>query len=131
MATETDTKTKTTARARTRPAATAKARPAAGPRPSASRQSTSRGQRENVDRAVSVADQVLEQLETGGQNAIGAVRRFVTSVDDSLPGSDDGPTRGHDVVDAALEMSDRMVELGSDAIRGIVQSAGRNFGTSK
>lgn len=69
------------------------------------------------------ADRVLEQLQTGGQNAIGAVRRFIDSTDESLRGGAKEPTFIHDIVDSALEMSDRMVEHGGDALRGIVRSA--------
>lgn len=67
-------------------------------------------------------DDVLAQVVRGGQGAIGATRRFVDQLDESLPGTGDGPSRGHDVIDAALEMSDRMVESGGDAVRGIVRS---------
>jgi hypothetical protein len=113
-ATEAKTKTKTEKTGSARAARTHAARP----------------DRESVDRGTELADQVLEQLKNGGQNVIGAVRRFVGSVDDALPGSEDGRSRGHDIVDSALEMSDRIVESGSEAIRGIVKSAGRNFGTA-
>lgn len=75
-------------------------------------------------------DQVLEQLENGGQQAISAVREFVTSVDKALPNGSEGPTRAHSIIDSALDMSDRMVVIGSDAIRGIVRSAGRSYGST-
>lgn len=80
--------------------------------------------------SVEATDQVLEQLETGGQQAISAVREFVSSVDSALPGSGDGPTRAHSIIDSALSMSDRMVVIGSDAIRGIVRSTGRSYGST-
>jgi hypothetical protein len=117
----------TTSKSKTRPVAAAKARPVQTDRPV--RQATRRDNRETIDRGVEATDQVLDQVETGGRNAIGAVRRFVDSVDSSLAGEDEGPTRAHDVVDAALVMSDRMVELGGDAIRSIVRSVGSNVGT--
>ncbi|MBJ7458132.1 MAG: hypothetical protein JHD02_02985 [Thermoleophilaceae bacterium] len=69
-----------------------------------------------------IADDVLAQVVTGGQSAIGATRRFVKSVDEALVGSEDEPTRVHEIVDSALEMSDRLVESGGDAIRGIIRS---------
>ena len=78
---------------------------------------------------IDAAEQVIDQLRSGGQNAIGAVRRFIDSIDESLSGPDDGPSRIHDIVDSALVMSDRLVESGSEAVRGIVRSAGRGFGS--
>lgn len=68
-----------------------------------------------------VIDDVLDQVVRGGQGAIGATRRFFDQIDESLLGSSESPSRGHDVIDAALEMSDRMVESGGDAVRGIVR----------
>lgn len=86
--------------------------------------------RRDLDISFEATDQVLEQLENGGQQAIGAVREFVASVDRALPNGSEGPTRAHSIIDSALDMSDRMVTIGSDAIRGIVRSAGRNYGSS-
>lgn len=133
MATATEATAKPKTARRTRPQAAPRAAATAEARPTPPRRETSDSSdyRAQIDRSVEVTDQVLEQLENGGQQVIGAVRRFVTSVDDALPGSDDGPTRAHDVIDSALEMSDRIVEVGGDAIRGIVQSAGRSLGTAK
>ena len=111
----------TTSKSKTRPVAAAKARPVQPNRPV--RQATHRDNRETIDRGVEATDQVLDQVETGGRNAIGAVRRFVDSVDSSLAGEDEGPTRAHDVVDAALVMSDRMVELGAAPTVGAVAAA--------
>lgn len=121
MATATAPKTKQTSQAKAKPAS--QSRPA-GAGKSAGRRPT----REQIDRGVETTDQVLEQLKTGGQSMIGAVRRFVDQVDEALPGSGEGPTRGRDIVDSALEMSDRMVESGAEAIRGIVKSAGGSIG---
>lgn len=120
MATATEPKTKQTPKAK--PAA--QSRPAGTAKPNASRRVT----REQVDRSVETTDQVLEQLKTGGQSMIGAVRRFIDQIDEALPGRAEGPSRGHDIIDSALEMSDRMVEGGADAIRGIVKSAGGSIG---
>jgi hypothetical protein len=68
------------------------------------------------------ADRVLEQVQTGGQSAIEAVRRFIDSADESLRGGKTDPTFVHDLVDSALEMSDRMVASGGDALRGVVRN---------
>ncbi len=65
---------------------------------------------------------LITQVQEGGQQAIGAVRRFLTKVDESVAGSN-SPTIAHDIADSALEMSDRMVESGSEALRGLVKSS--------
>lgn len=72
-----------------------------------------------------VAQDVIEQLQTGGQQAISAVRRFLDNVDESLAGSN-SPSFVHDIADSALEMSDKMVEYGGEALRGIAGSAKKN-----
>lgn len=65
---------------------------------------------------------LITQVQEGGQEAIGAVRRFLGKVDESLAGSN-SPTIAHDIADSALEMSDRMVESGSQALRGLVRNS--------
>ena len=112
MATASEAKTKPGARKRT----TAKAAPAAKPGPTPRREHS-----KPTEDYAGIADEVLAQVVTGGQSAIGATRRFVKSVDESLAGSEEEPTRVHEIVDGALEMSDRLVESGGDAIRGIVR----------
>lgn len=120
MATATESKTKQTT----------KAKPAAQSRATGTNKTASRRRvtREQIDRGVETTDSVLEQLKSGGQNVIGAVRKFVDQVDEALPGNGDQPTRGRDIVDSALEMSDRVVESGAETIRGIVKSAGGSIG---
>lgn len=120
MATATESKTKQTT----------KAKPAASARPASGNKTASRRRvsREQIDRSVETTDQVLEQLKSGGQSVISAVRKFVDQVDGALPGNADQPTRGRDIIDSALEMSDRVVESGAEAIRGIVKSAGGSIG---
>jgi len=68
------------------------------------------------------ADELITNLQEGGQQAIGAVRRFLGKLDESLAG-ENSPTVIHDIADSALEMSDRMVETGGDALRGVVPQA--------
>jgi hypothetical protein len=76
----------------------------------------------NTTQAVDTAEDVVSQLQNGGQSAIGAVRRFLDKVDENLAG-DRAPSVPHELADSALEMSDKMVEYGGDALRGIVRSA--------
>jgi hypothetical protein len=71
-----------------------------------------------------LSEQVLEQLQTGQRSAIAAVRRFMDSTDSALPSLGGGPSRPHEIVDSALEMSERLVEVQYDFLRGVVHSAG-------
>jgi hypothetical protein len=71
--------------------------------------------------AVDTADDIVTQLQNGGQSAIGAVRRFLDKIDEDLAG-DRAPSVPHELADSALEMSDKMVEYGGDALRGLVSS---------
>lgn len=71
--------------------------------------------------ASETAEDIVTQLQNGGQSAIGAVRNFIGKLDESLAGSS-SPSAVHDIVDSALEMSDRMVEHGGDALRGVTRS---------
>lgn len=118
MAAATESKKSTAAKAKPKP------RPARPVDPPPKAKFASAATPVSAEHYAKAVDDVLAQVVTGGQDAIGATRRFITSVDEALPGSDEGPTRAHDVVDAALEMSDRMVESGGEAIRGIVRSLG-------
>lgn len=83
-----------------------------------------RGSSASVASGVETADQVLGQLASGGQNVIGAVRKFVDQLDQTITGETAGYSKGHDVIDSALEMSDWIVGAGSDTIRGVVRTTG-------
>lgn len=75
-----------------------------------------------LDRTAKFSEQVLEQVETGQRSAIDAVRRFVGSVDKALPLAGDGSSKPHEVIDSALEMSDRLVQTQYAFLRGVVQA---------
>jgi hypothetical protein len=62
----------------------------------------------------------VENLTKGGQDAIGAVRSFLTSVDETLAG-DHSPTAVQKITDSALEMSDRMVAQGGEALANLTR----------
>ncbi|HYM46452.1 MAG TPA: hypothetical protein VES65_09905 [Solirubrobacteraceae bacterium] len=78
-----------------------------------------------VDRTTELSDEVLKSLESGQRAAIEAVRKFVDTVDEKLPALGERPSRRQEVVDAAMEMADRLVHTQYDFIRSVVQSAGR------
>ncbi len=78
-----------------------------------------------VDRTTELSDDVLKSLESGQRAAIEAVGQFVDTVDSKLPslGKQD-PSRRQELIDAALEMADRLVQTQYEFIRKVVDSAG-------
>lgn len=82
-----------------------------------------------VGRTTELSDEVLKSLESGQRAAIEAVRKFVDTVDEKLPAlGGERPTRRQEIVDAAMEMADRLVHTQYDFIRNVVQSAGKALG---
>jgi hypothetical protein len=78
-----------------------------------------------VERAAGLSDEVLKSVESGGRAAIGAVRKFVDTVDEALPAIGDRPTRRKTIVDAALDMADQLVTSHYNFLRSVVRSAHR------
>ena len=79
---------------------------------------------ELTERVAGLSDQVLKSVESGQRTAIDAVRKFVGAVDESLPAhSDDHPSRRNTIVDAALDMADKLVETQYEFIRSVVKSS--------
>lgn len=80
-----------------------------------------------VARTVDLSEDVLKSVETGQRAAIEAVRKFVETVDEALPAVGGRPSRRETVIDAALEMADRLVTTQYDFLRGVVREAGRSL----
>jgi hypothetical protein len=80
--------------------------------------------RSPIGRTTDLSEQVLEQLQEGQRGAIAAVRKFVGSADDAVPSLSDGPSRPQEVIDSALEMSERLVQVQYEFVRSVVKSAG-------
>lgn len=78
-----------------------------------------------ADRTAELSDEVLKSLESGQRAAIDAVRKFVDTVDEALPAIGGRPSRRQDIVDAAMEMADRLVHSQYDFLRNVVESAGK------
>ena len=100
----------------------------------ASEQRTTAGQTSRSDRTVDLVDrtadlseEVLKSVEAGQRAAIAAVRKFVDTVDESLPAGGDQPSRREAVIDAALDMADRLVTTQYDFLRSVVRSADRTL----
>ena len=81
---------------------------------------------EVVDRTSELSDDMLKSLESGSRAAIEAVRKFVDVVDEALPALPHGerPSRRREVVDAAMDMADRLVKTQYEFLRSVVHSAG-------
>jgi len=89
-------------------------------------ESKRREQASAVDRTTELSDDVLKSLESGQRAAIEAVGKFVDTVDKKLPSlGDEHPSRRQEIIDAALEMADRLVQTQYDFIRKVVDSAGK------
>lgn len=80
-----------------------------------------------VERAADLSDEVLKSVEAGQRAAIDAVRKFVDTVDEALPARDDHPSRRETVIDAALDMADRLVTTQYEFLRSVVRSADRTL----
>ena len=85
-------------------------------------------QRSAVDRTTELSDEVLQSVESGERAAIDAVRKFVDTVDEKLPSlGDEHPSTRQDIIDAALELADRLVHTQYDFLRNVVDSAGKSL----
>ncbi|HET8559354.1 MAG TPA: hypothetical protein VFL69_02440 [Marmoricola sp.] len=82
-----------------------------------------------VASAAELSEDVLKSVEKGQRAAIEAVRRFVDTVDEVLPAIGDRPSRRQTVIDAALDMADKLVTTQYDFLRNVVRDAGRSLNT--
>ncbi len=80
-----------------------------------------------IGRTTDLSDDVLHSVESGQRAAIEAVRKFVDTVDRALPPGGAEPSRRQDVVDAAMEMADKLVHTQYDFLRKVVHSAGQSL----
>ena len=83
-----------------------------------------------VDSTAELSDDVLAAVESGQRAAIDAVHRFLETVDEALPALGERPSRREKVVDAALEMADKLTTTKYEFLRTVVRSADRSLGTS-
>lgn len=102
--------------------------PAATAKPTKARDAAAEQTR--VERTAELSEQVLAQVKGSQKKAIEAVRKFMESVDEALPPHDENPSRRQEVIDSALEMSERLVQTHYDFLTGVVHSAGEALGAS-
>ncbi len=76
-----------------------------------------------VERVADVSEEVLKSLESGQRAAIDAVRKFVGTVDEAIPARGDHPSEHKTIVDAALEMADKLVKTQHEFVRSVINSA--------
>lgn len=76
-----------------------------------------------VDRTADLSDDVLKSVESGQRAAIEAVRKFVDTVDEAIPAIGNRSSGRETVIDAALEMADKLVGTQYDFLRSVVRSA--------
>jgi hypothetical protein len=79
-----------------------------------------------VDRTTELSDELLKWLESGQRSMIEALRKFVDTVDEKL--GDVHPSRRQEIIDAALEMVDRLVQAQYDLLRKAADRAGKSVG---
>ncbi len=120
--------TKTQRSTPARKAAGTQARKAASTRRGAAANHKKSAQASRLDRTGELSEEVLKSLESGQRAAIDAVRKFIDTVDERLPSAGERASRRQEVVDAAMEMADRLVHTQYDFIREVVHSAGKALG---
>jgi hypothetical protein len=101
-----------------------------GKMPTASQAHEDASSRDTVEKTTELSEQVLEQVKGSQQKAIEAVRKFMESVDKALPPHGENPSRRQEVIDSALEMSERLVQTQYDFLTDVVHSAGEALGAS-
>jgi hypothetical protein len=89
--------------------------------------STAAKQKGAVARTADLSEEVLKTVEAGQRAAIEAVRKFVDTVDEALPAIGDRPSRRETLIDAALDMADKLVTTQYDFLRSIMRSADRSL----
>jgi hypothetical protein len=98
--------------------------------PTAAQESGDASGHDTVERTTELSEQVLEQVKGSQEKAIEAVRKFMESVDEALPLHGENPSRRQEVIDSALEMSERLVQTQYDFLTNVVHSAGEALGAS-
>ena len=102
--------------------------------PAATKSSTPKATKDNggnaIDKLTEMSDQMLEQVRSGEESAIEAVRKFLTAVDKALPLGGDETSKRQEIIDSALEMSQKLAQTQYDFLSGVVRSAGKALGGS-
>ena len=128
---ETKTKRSTAARAKATPrrSPASRSKSAAPKTKTGPRRAAASRSKTAVDRTTDLTQELAQSVEDGQRAAIEAVRKFVDTVDRNLPAlpHGEGPSRRQEIIDSALEMTDRLVHTQYDFIRKVVDSTGRTL----
>ena len=79
-----------------------------------------------VERTAELSDEVLSVTRGGAAGGNRGVTKFVDTVDQTLLPRR-APSRRQEIVDAAMEIADRLVHTQYDFLRKVVQSAGKTL----
>lgn len=107
--------------------ATTQSRPVAKAPPTHRRNVTESRRATVIDRTAELSEDVLKSIEAGQHSTIEAVRKFVDSVDQALPHRGEGPSRRQEIIDSAMEMTDRLVDAQHDFIRKVIDSTAKSL----
>lgn len=77
-----------------------------------------------IEKGTDLSEQVLDQVKESQRSAIAAVRDFMSSVDKALPDHGAEPSKRQEIIDSALEMSQKLVKTEYDFLTSVVHSAG-------
>lgn len=77
-----------------------------------------------IEKGTELSEQVLDQVKESQRSAIEAVRGFMESVDKALPDHGAEPSRRQEIIDSALQMSQKLVKTEYDFLTSVVHSAG-------
>lgn len=80
-----------------------------------------------IARTSEMSQDVLKSVENGQRAALEAVRKFVDRIDEVLPDIGGSARRRETVVDAALELADRLVTTQYEFLHSVVRDASRAF----
>lgn len=80
-----------------------------------------------IEKGTELSEQVLQQVKESQQTAIEAVRGFMESVDEALPDHDGTPSKRQEIIDSALQMSQKLVKTEYDFLTSVVHSAGETL----
>ena len=78
-----------------------------------------------IEKWAELSEQGLEQVKESQRSAIEAVRGFMASVDKALPDHGTEPSKRQEIIDSALQMSQKLVKTEYDFLTNVVHSAGK------
>ena len=83
-----------------------------------------------IERTTEVSEDMLKSLDDGARSAIESVRKFIETVDRTLPPHGEGPSRREEITDSALEMAQRLIHTQYDFLRKVMDTAGKSLSRS-